>query len=50
MVNKLSKRHDGNGENFLKYTVKCPCCGKQEGRRIFDSPGEIKENSTYDNK
>jgi endogenous inhibitor of DNA gyrase (YacG/DUF329 family) len=27
MINKLSKRHSGNIEDYVNYTVKCPCCG-----------------------
>ena len=27
MVNKLSKRHEGILEDYLKYTIVCPCCG-----------------------
>ena len=27
MINKLSKRHSGDIEDYVNYTVKCPCCG-----------------------
>jgi len=27
MINKLSKRHSGDIEDYVNYTVKCSCCG-----------------------
>lgn len=27
MINKLSTRHSGDIEDYMNYTVKCPCCG-----------------------
>lgn len=27
MINKLSKRHSGDIQDYVNYTVKCPCCG-----------------------
>ena len=44
------KTHTYTGNGHIYAIYECSCCGKQEERRIFDTPGEIKENSIYDNK
>ena len=43
---RTDRTYEGRSGTFAVY--KCKCCGAEEGRKVFDSPGEIKVNSKYD--